>query len=349
MLNRSVIIFSIFITMLGASCKNDTQEQTKGGSGRAKDVKAEGFVVKPEVFEQEYKASGTLLANEEIEIHPEITGRVTKIHFTEGSYVHKGQTLVSLFDADILAEIQKLKKQKALQQKLMQRQKELVDIGGISRQDYETTQTGIATIDADIDVQEAELRRTKIVAPFDGIVGIRSISTGAIVSPTTTIALLRQVNPLKMDFSVPEQYHSYIKTGKSVFFTVTGIEGNKVGTIKTVDPGADMTTRTVKIRATVPNSNRELVAGSFAEVMIPFQSNNDALLIPSQAVIPTTREKKVALVKNGKAELVTVELGARTEDKVEIVKGLQNGDTVLTTGLMQVKQGMDVTITKLKG
>ena len=231
----------------------------------------------------------------------------------------------------------------------MQRQKELVDIGGISRQDYETTQTGIATIDADIDVQEAELRRTKIVAPFDGIVGIRSISTGAIVSPTTTIALLRQVNPLKMDFSVPEQYHSYIKTGKSVFFTVTGIEGNKVGTIKTVDPGADMTTRTVKIRATVPNSNRELVAGSFAEVMIPFQSNNDALLIPSQAVIPTTREKKVALVKNGKAELVTVELGARTEDKVEIVKGLQNGDTVLTTGLMQVKQGMDVTITKLKG
>lgn len=349
MLNRSAIIFPIFITMLGTSCKNDNQEQTKGGGGRAKDVKAEGFVVKPEVFEQEYKASGTLLANEEIEIHPEITGRVTKIHFTEGSYVRKGQTLVSLFDADILAEIQKLKKQKALQQKLMQRQKELVDIGGISRQDYETTQTGIATIDADIDVQEAELRRTKIVAPFDGIVGIRSISTGAIVSPTTTIALLRQVNPLKMDFSVPEQYHSYIKTGKSVFFTVTGIEGNKVGTIKTVDPGADMTTRTVKIRATVPNSNRELVAGSFAEVMIPFQSNNDALLIPSQAVIPTTREKKVALVKNGKAELVTVELGARTEDKVEIVKGLQNGDTVLTTGLMQVKQGMDVTITKLKG
>lgn len=340
------IIFGLFFSV--SACKSDKKEDMKGG-GRPKGIKAEAYVLNPESFQQEYKTSGTLLANEEIEIHPEITGRVTKIHFQEGSFVRQGQTLVTLFDADILAQIQKLQKQKALQQKLMERQKELVSIGGISQQDYETTQTGIATIDADISIQEAQLRRTKIVAPFDGIVGIRSISTGAIISPTTTIALFKQINPLKMDFSVPEQYHSYLQTGKSVFFTVAGVQENKTGTIKTIDPAADAATRTIRVRALIPNPGKDLVAGSFAEVKIPFESSNEALLIPTQSVIPTTRDKKVALVKNGKAELVTVELGMRTEDKVEVVKGLQSGDTILTTGLMQVKPGMDVTITKVKG
>jgi len=340
------IFFLIFCTAFLFSCKNDKND--KKGKGRPNNVTAEGYILKSAVFQQDYQASGTLLPNEEIEIHPEITGRVTKIHFQEGAFVRKGQTLVSLFDADILAQIQKLKTQKALQQKLVERQKELVGIGGISRQDYETTQTGIATIDADIAVQEAQLSRTKIVAPFDGVVGIRSISVGAIVSPTVTIASLQQINPLKMDFSVPEQYHADMKVGKEIFFQVAGIQENKSGTIKIVAPAADVNTRTVTVRAIVPNPQRSLVAGSFAEVKIPIESNADALMIPTQAVIPTTREKKVALVSNGKAQLVTVKLGVRTEDKVEILEGLKTGDTVLTTGLMQVKPGMDVKITKIK-
>lgn len=343
---RMILIFGL--TLLGVACKSDKKQDMKGG-GRPQDIRAEGYVLKPEMFQQDYSASGTLLPNEEVEIHPEITGRITNIHFKEGNFVRKGQTLVTLFDADIRAGIQKLKSQKALQYKLLERQKELVNIGGISQQDYETTQTGMATIDADIEVQEAMLRRTRIVAPFDGIVGIRSISVGAIVSPTTTIAVLQQVNPLKMDFAVPEQYNANLQTGKTVFFKVAGVQDNKSGKISTVDPGADLTTRTIRVRAVVPNPDRQLISGSFAEVKIPFESSNNALLIPTQAVIPTTREKKVALVKNGKAEMVTVKLGTRLEDKVEILEGLKSGDTILTTGLMQVKPGMDVTITKLNG
>lgn len=344
---RNTIVLLIFsLLTVFTACKSEDKKEQKAG-GRPNSVSAEVYVLKPEVFQQDYTASGTLLPNEEVEIHPEITGRVTNILFKEGTFVRKGQTLVTLFDADILAEIQKLKAQKALQNKLQERQKELVDIGGISRQDFEATQTGIATIDADIAAQEAALRRTKIVAPFDGIIGIRSISVGAIISPVTTIAVLQQVHPMKLDFSVPEQYHSNLKNGNSVFFTVAGIRGNKTGTINSVNPGADMATRTIKVRAVIPNPDRELLAGSFAEVKIPFESSSNALLIPTQAVIPTTRDKKVAVINNGKAEMVTVKLGVRLEDKVEILEGLKSGDTILTTGLMQVKPGMEVKVTKV--
>lgn len=347
-INNTIVLLISGLLIIFASCKNDDKKGQKAG-GKPNNVSAEVYVLKPEMFQQDYTASGTLVPNEEVDIHPEINGRVTGILFKEGTFVRKGQTLVTLFDTDIRAEIQKLKSQKALQNKLLERQKELVDIGGISRQDFETTQTGIATIDADIAAQEAALRRTKIIAPFDGIIGIRSISVGAIVSPATTIAILQQVNPMKIDFAVPEQYHANLKTGKSVLFTVAGAQGAKTGSINSVDPGADVATRTLRVRAIVPNADRSLLAGSFAEVKIPFESSATALLIPTQAVIPTTRDKKVAVITNGKAEMVTVKLGTRLEDKVEILEGLKSGDTILTTGLMQVKPGMEVKVIKING
>lgn len=317
------------------------------GGGRPTGLRAEGFLVQPQVFQNDYSASGTLRPNEEVEIHPEITGRITKINFQEGANVTQGQTLVELYNADILAQIQKLKAQRSLQQKLLERQEELVRIGGISRQDYETTLTQIASINADIDFQEAQARRTRIVAPFSGKIGLRQVSVGAVVSPTTVVATLQQVNPLKMDFTVPDHYRDALTTGKTVFFKVNGMDEPQTGKIAAIEPGADVNTRSIRVRAIVPNPGNKLTAGSFAHVQLPYQSSNDALLVPSQAVIPTTRDKKIAVVRKGKAELVTVELGTRTEDKVQVVAGLAAGDTVITTGIMQVKPGMDVTITKL--
>lgn len=346
-MNRNIFLLAIAATISLYSCKSGKEEDRKAG-GKPKGLKAEGYVLTAGVFQNDYHASGTLLPNEEVDIHPEIAGRITSINFKEGSFVRKGQTLVTLYDADIRAQIQKLKAQKALQSKIQDRQSELLKIGGISKQDFETTETQIASIDADIAIQEAQLRKTKIVAPFDGIIGIRSISNGAIVSSTTSIATLQQVNPLKMDFTVPEQYFRNLKVNQLVYFNVSNDTADRTGKIAAIDPGADVNTRSVKVRAIVPNEKGRLVSGSFAEVRIPFESDNNALLIPSQAVIPTTRDKKVAVVKNGKADFVVVELGARTADKVEVIKGLTSGDTVITTGLMQVKPGMEVTINKIR-
>ncbi|RYE21892.1 MAG: efflux RND transporter periplasmic adaptor subunit [Sphingobacteriales bacterium] len=341
------IFFSLPLLALSIASCHGKQDEKQAKGGRPKDIKAEGYIVEPQAYQNNYTASGSLLPNEAIEIHPEISGRVTGLFFTEGTYVKKGQTLVQINDAEIRAQIQKLKAQKQLQVKLLERQKELVNIGGISQQDYETTQTNISSIDADIAFSEAQLRSTKIVAPFDGKIGIRSISLGAVISPTTLITVLQQTHQLKMDFTVPDRYRDIVKNGNEVFFSVSGSLDTLSGKISAVDPGADQTTRTIRVRAIVPNPDNKLSAGSFAHVVVPFESNNNAILVPSQAIIPTTRDKQVALVKNGKASIVTVQLGDRTAGKVEVVQGLQAGDTVITTGIMQVKPGMDVKITKL--
>lgn len=348
-LNKIFTLSCSATLLFTAACKQGDQKDGKGqGNGKPTTLNAEGYVVTAQAFSNTYAASGSLLPNEQIEIHPEVSGRVTGILFKEGSRVRKGQTLVQLYDGEIRAQIQKLRSQKQLQGKILERQKELVNIGGISKQDYETTQQQMQAIDADIAFAEAQLRATRIVAPFDGTIGIRSISIGAIVSPTTLISTLQQTQQLKMDFTLPEQYAQMATVGKEVFFSVSGNLDTLSGKITAIDPGADATTRTVKVRAIVPNTDNKLVAGSFANVTIPFQSDNNAILIPSQAVIPTTKDKKVAVVKNGKADMVVVKLGTRTSDKVQVLQGLQNGDTVVITGLMQVKPGMDVKITKLK-
>ncbi len=320
------------------------KEAPKGG-GKPNMLSAKGHVVSSGSFSDIYTASGSLLPNEQIDILPEISGRVTGIHFKEGSFVKEGQLLVQLYDQEIRAMLQKLKAQRRLQQNTEERQKSLLEIGGISKQDYETTQTQVQSIDADIALAEAQLRATKIIAPFSGNIGIRNISEGAVVTPSTLIATLQQTNTLKMDFTVPDRYSKNLHPGKEVMFSVAGVRDTLTGKITAVDPGADQVTRTIRVRATVSNPGNKLVAGSFARVLVPLESDSDAILIPSQSVIPTTKDKLVAVVRNGKVDMATVQLGARTADKVEVLNGLQPGDTILTTGLMQAKDGMDVVVT----
>lgn len=342
-------IFFISLTaIIATGCKDDKSDASAKKQGPKKLV-AEGYVVMPQPFRDEYIASGSLIANEEVEIHPEVSGRITSINFKEGAHVSKGQRLLQLYDADIRAQVQKSKAQRELQVKIQQRQEELLRIGGISKQDYESTTTQIQSIDADIAYEEAQLRKYTILAPFNGTIGIRNVSMGAIVSPSTVVATLQQTHPLKMDFNVPDQYKSAVYNGKEVMFSVSGSLDTLKGTIAAVDPSANAATRTIRVRAIVPNPEAKLLPGSFAHVMIPFDVTNNAILIPSQAVIPTTRDKKVALVRNGKANLVTVITGTRTNDKVQILQGLQQGDTIITTGIMQVKQDMDVKVSKVKG
>jgi len=337
----SVVIFGMGLIL--TSC--DSKEEPAKGGGKPRGLAAKGYVVTPSSFSDLYIASGSLLPNEEVNILPEISGRVTGIHFNEGSSVSKGQLLVQLYDEEIKAQLQKLRAQRELQLKTQQRQQSLVDIGGISQQEFETTQTQVRSIEADIAYAEAQLRATKIIAPFSGNIGIRNISMGAVVTPATTITTLQQTHTLKMDFNIPDQYRSAVNKNKEVLFSVSGVQDTLTGTITAIDPGADAVTRTIRVRASVPNPGNKLVAGSFARVLVPLQSDSNAIMVPSQSVIPTTKDKLVAVVRNGKADLVKVILGARTNDKVEILNGLNKGDTILTTGIMQVKQGMDVTIT----
>lgn len=343
---KQTAFFLLLVTLAGA-CKNGDDENA-GAKGKPKGLNAEAYVATAQSFSSEYAASGSLLANEEIEIHPEIAGRVTDINFKEGSKVNKGQTLIQLYDGEIRAQLQKQRSQLKLQQNILKRQEELLKIGGISEQDYETTEAQIASINADIAFAEAQLRATRIIAPFDGTIGIRTISIGAVVSPTTVISTLQQTHQLKMDFNIPEQYLKSIAVGNTVNFSVAGRTDTLSGKIAAIDAGAEAGTRTVKVRAIVSNTDGKLIAGSYANVTIPLKSEDNAILIPSQAIIPTTKDKKVARIKDGKIELTVVKLGQRTSDKVEIIQGIAAGDTIILTGLMQAKPGMNVKVTKLR-
>ncbi len=344
-MNQKKIFVSGFLLLVCffTSCNNNSEPAQTNTQKKAV-LTAEGFVVKSAPFQSEYSASGTLLPNEEIQILPEVSGRVTSITFNEGTHVEQGQALVKIYNDDIKAQIQKLKAQKELQIKIKNRQTELLRIGGISQQDYETTTTQIQSIDADIAYSEALLRKTTIYAPFPGKIGIRNISVGAVVTPSTVIATLQQTRILKMDFTVPDQYKEEMVIGKKINFTITGGLDTFYGTISAIEPSADAVTRTIKVRSLVENTNHKLGPGSFTHVIIPLENNKSALMIPSQAIIPTDRDKEVAVIKSGKAKLVTVKTGTRTNDAVEIIQGLSAGDTIITTGIMQVKQGLEVKV-----
>lgn len=344
---RMLVSGGLCCLALLAGCRGK-QEEKDGKGGGPKVLRAEAVVVKQEALASVYQSSGTLLANEEISVYPEVSGRITAINFKEGTNIRKGDLLVQLFDSDIRAQIRKLQAQRELQVITKGRQDELLQINGISRQEYDNTVTQIAAIDADIAAGEAQLRRLQIRAPFDGVIGLRNVSVGAIVSSTSLITTIQQVNPLKLDFPVPEQYNGAIHTGDAVQFTVTALRDTLTGNITALQPVADATTRTITMRALVPNAERKLIPGSFANVFITLARNSNAITVPSQSIIPTTRDKKVAVMRNGKVDLVTVTTGMRLVSEVEILHGLQPGDTVITTGIMQVKKGMDVKITKIK-
>ncbi len=337
-----LVCFSATVCIVGCSAKKAEKEQPKQNGPKI--LTAEGVVVKAEVFQNSYTTSGTLLPNEEVSIMPEIQGRITAISFKEGAMVKQGQALAHLNSDDIKAQIQKLRSQRELQVKIKNRQSELLNIGGISQQDYETTVTQIQAIDADIAYSEAQVRKTAIIAPFSGRTGIRNVSMGAIVTPSTVITTLQQTGNLKMDFTIPEQYRSEVMSGKKVLFTTTDRDDTFAASIIALEPSANAASRTLKVRATVNNSENKLGPGAFTHIIVPFQNDANALLIPSQAVIPTNRNKVVAVIKDGKATMVPVEIGARTSDKVEITRGLAVGDTILVTGIMQVKPGMEVKV-----
>lgn len=316
------------------------------GAGAPSNVTA--CIVKPEKLSNQITASGTIRANEDVQLQPELSGKIVQINFTEGSKVSKGQLLVKINDADLQAQYKKLQLQYSLADQTMKRQKQLLDINGVSQQEYDMAQSSYNTIKADMDFATAQILKTEIRAPFDGVIGLKNVSEGAFVSPTTIIASIQQIDPVKIDFAIPERYSYFLKKNGEVIFNIEGVPGDLKGQIYAVEPKIDMTTRTVQVRAICPNSKNNIYPGAFAQVKIQLSDIDAAIMIPTEAIIPDINGQKVFIMKNGKTLYARVETGIRTEAKIQITKGLKVGDTVLTTGIMQLKPDAQVKITDLK-
>jgi membrane fusion protein, multidrug efflux system len=345
------------VLLLFSSCgstdrKVEAQQQqrsTGGAGGQRPPVRAEAITVSTSTVMEQIEVPGTIVANEATEIHPEVAGRITGIYFREGSQVSKGATLFKLNDADLQAQLHKLQVQERIARQNEDRSEALLKIGGISRQDYEATQLLVSNTSADIAIIREQIARTVVRAPFSGKVGLRMVSLGAYVSPTTVLTTISQTGQMKIDFTVPEKYIPQMKNGQYVNFTVEGNNRNYTARVMATGSNVAENTRTLQARAVVQGDNTGLTPGAFARVKLTFAPDPNAIVLPTQAVVPQARGKRVFLYSNGVAKAVDVTTGIRDSVTVQITSGLKVGDTVLTTGLLSIRPEGKVVLATLDG
>lgn len=350
-LKYSALIVGIIVLFLFSSCgsktKKETAKKSNSRSGAHTSLAVDGYIIHPSVLHSGIEIAGTLLPFEETEIHPEVSGKVTFLSIKEGAHVRKGTLLARLFDGDLQAELHKLSVQLQIAQKTQERQDELLKIGGISQQDYDLSVLNVSTIKADMQVLQAAIDKTIIKAPFDGKLGFKNISIGAFITTATVITTIRQDTKLKLEFSVPEKYTSKIKTGNVITFATESTGKNYHAKIYATESGITEENRSLKVHALVENVDKNITAGSFAKVMFDMGDNNKAVMIPTQAIIPQARDKKVIVYNGGLADFKTVITGTRDSAKIEILSGLSIGDTVITTGLLSIKPGDKIILSSL--
>lgn len=338
----AAVLVALALPKLSAREKAPAGSPARGAGARALSVTT--YVVTPEVLRDRIVTTGSLRANEEVELRSEASGKILKIFFEEGRPVREGQLLVKINDAELQAQRRQTEYRLKLAEDREARQRTLLEKGGISREEYDATVNEVNVLRAGIELIEAQIDKTELKAPFDGVIGLRYVSEGSYISPSTQIATLQDVSPLKVEFSIPERYAGRVRNGSEITFTVEGRQEAFRGQIYAYEPKIEAGTRTLRLRALSPNPDARLVPGGFANVQLVFDEIRDAVAVPAMAVIPELGGKKVFVYKNGKAEARAVETGIRLEDRVQIVSGLAPQDTVITSGIQSLRPGMPVQI-----
>ena len=348
---RPLVFIALFIAVLllvkFLFIPSAQQSGPKSGS-KATAVPVVGVVMKPTTLTEQVYATGSVLANEEVELHPEVSGKLMQIYFKEGSFVKKGDLLIKINDADLQAQLHKNELERKLAEDRLKRNEKLLQMKGISQEEYDGLQNALASLDADRDVLRSQIDKTEIRAPFNGTIGLKTVSEGSYVTPQTMIASLQQVDPVKIDFSIPEKYAALVKKGDEIDFTTGSSSGSFKGNIYAIEPKVDDVTRTVQIRALCPNANSAILPGAFARITLQLREEDNALMIPTECIIAILKGKQVYAYRNGKAVPVKVETGIRNDSTIQVTSGLNVNDTVISTGMMSLRPGIDVKLTSLQ-
>lgn len=308
------------------------------------EVSVQAVEVVPTRLEERLRTTGTIRAAEQIDLVSEIAGKVERILFEEGRRVKRGELLLKIDDAEQRAAKTRVEYQLELAEQRERRQKQLLAEGVISQQDYDGVLSEVNVLEAERELLEARQQKSEIRAPFSGIIGLRYVSVGSYLTPATLIATLQAVDRVKLDFSVPEKYAAIVAPGAEVAFTVKSSDRPFRGRIVAIEPEIDSETRSLLVRAECVNSDGLLWPGGFADVELVVRQVDDALAVPSLAVLPELGGKKVFVVEDGRAQPRPVETGIRTDDRVEILRGLESGERVIVSGLQQLKTGTEVRV-----
>lgn len=289
--------------------------------------------------------TGTILANEEVELRSEISGKIVQILFKEGAYVSKGDLLVKINDADLQSQLRKAKSKVKLIEDRESRQRQLAQNQMISKEDYESTLNDLEASKAEYDLIKAQIDKTEIRAPFNGVVGLREVSEGSFVTTSNIIARLQNLSNLKIDFAIPQKYTALVKIGDELNFRLSGNDFQYKARVYAIEPKIDPSTRTLRLRAICTASYKDLYPGAFVNVEVNLKQTEQAILIPSVAVVPELKGQSVYLYKSGLVSSQKVEIGLREEKRVQILSGLAEGDTVITSGILQIRPGTKIKIT----
>lgn len=319
-----------------------TERAAPNGDGAPLPV--EVFTVTPQHLAETLTSTGTVYADERVEVVSEVAGMVRSLAFEEGTAVAAGALLVQIDNRELRAEQERVVARLELAERRTRRQRQLYGDGLISDQDYDTAATEADALRAELRLIEVRIDKTQIRAPFAGMVGLRRLSEGAYVSPETLVTTLLDVDPVKLEFAVPERYAADFRPGKRVDFQVAGAGGVRRAMVYAVEPSVDPATRTVTVRATSPNPDGALLPGAFADVSFAVRETDDALAVPSIAVLPELGGHRVYVLEDGAAASRPVETGLRTADRVEITDGLAAGERVIVSGLQSLRPGMAVEV-----
>ncbi len=338
------IVIVILIVLAIPKLKSDEPKPGGQGAGSAGPLPVKAHITKYETLDNKVLTTGTVLANEEVDLKSEVNGKITKLLFKEGSFVKAGDLLVKINDADLQAQLQSAKSRLELQKDTEYRQKQLLEKEAISQEDYDMTANQLQVNQAEVELIKAQIDKTEIRAPFDGIIGLRNVSEGSFVTNAMVIASLQNINPIKIDFSIPERYSSMVNVGDEISFTITGNNKQYVGKVYAIEPKIDPVTRTLQLRALCSNTGREILPGSFANIQLVLKKIENAILIPSEALIPDIKGQKVFIYRNGKVTPQQVGTGIRNDINVQLTSGISEGDTIITSGMLQLRPGTPVTI-----
>ena len=342
------VIFIVLLVIILPKVISSDDENTGANNQRRMggEIPVTAHITTYEKLSNNVYTTGTILANEEVELKSEISGKIVEIAFKEGAYVNKGDLLIKINDADLQAQLRKAESKVKLIEDREERQRQLAKNQMISQEDYESTLNDLEASKAEFDLIKAQIDKTEIRAPFSGIVGLRGVSEGSFVTTSTVMARLQNLSNLKVDFAIPQKYASLVNIGDEIIFKLSSGDADYKARVYAIEPKIDPSTRTLKLRAICETNYKGLFPGAFVNVQVKLKETENAILVPTVAVVPELKGQSVFLLKDGTVVSQPVEIGIREEKRVQIVSGLAEGDTVITSGILQMRPAAKVNITE---
>lgn len=357
--NKIIVIIGIAVLILGmvflpkikslfSSESQPLPASSKAGGRPQQQLSVAATILQPQLLQSDvYIARGVLLPEDEVDLTFESSGKITQIHFKEGAYVNQGALLAKVNDAPLQAELRKLQTQLPLAQDRVSRQATLLEKDAISQETFQAVTTELEKLKADIELVKSRISQTELRAPFSGYIGLRQVSVGAYASPGVVVSKLTKTSSLKLEFSMNENQVRQIPVGSSVSFTVANDLNIYTANVYAIESQLDPTTLTLKARARYANAGGKLKPGISANIQTLISETPDAILIPSISSISEMGRDIAFVYKNGVAKEVEITKGYRTSSAVQILSGLSAGDTLLVTGVMQLRNDMPIKISEI--